>query len=132
MKASFYIATFCLISLNIFLVYSRIISSTRSNGKTSVSIVETNDEYMLRAYFNVNKTAKVQEYLNKCLKPNSLFGSENDYFNANTMLTDNTELHIRKSPGKLEIKLNKRINSYSSYCRIKKMCDGVSDVLSGK
>ena len=131
-KISFYITTFCLFLTVVFLVYSRIATNVHHNNKTSIIISETGDTYMLEAYFNVNKTGKVQEYLNKCLKPNDLFGSENDYFEANTTLADKTEFHIKKSPGKLEINLEKRRNSYSSYNRIKKMCDGVQVVLSGK
>jgi hypothetical protein len=132
MKASFYIATFCLISLNIFLVYSRILNNPNSGGKTSITISENADNYMLSAYFNVNKTAKVQEYINKCLKPNSLFGSVDDNFDVITTLTDKTELHIKELPGELEINLDKSKNSAISYDRVKRMCEGVKDILGQK
>jgi hypothetical protein len=131
-RISFYITTFCLCLVFAFLLYSRITIDLHHKGKTSIMISESANTYTFEAYFNVNKTGKVQEYLNKCLAPNNLFGSKNDYFNANTLLADNTELHIKKSPGKLEINLDKKRNSYSSYYRIKNMCEGVKDLLGSK
>jgi hypothetical protein len=57
--------------------------------------------------------------------------SENDYVDASTSLPDNTRFYISESPGRLKIRLNKTQNSTASYFRIKKMCEGVKQLLAG-
>jgi hypothetical protein len=129
MKTSFFLTAFCLISLSAFLVYSKL-DLNRDN--TSITITENDDTYTFSASFNKSNTGTVERYINTSIKPNSLAGSENDYFDASTSLIDKTTFHIKESPGKLEIKLDKRKNSNASYFRIRKMCDGIKELLAGK
>jgi hypothetical protein len=74
----------------------------------------------------------VEGYINKCISPDQMGSSVNDYIDANTTLNDNTMFYIKESPGKLKIKLDKTENSTASYYRIKKMCDGVTSLIAGK
>jgi hypothetical protein len=111
-------------------LYTKLFDINRHD--TSISISEDDNTYRLVAYFNANSTGKVQQYINDSIKPNGLFSSENDYMDVNTTLADKTEFYVKESPGKLKIAIDKRKNSYASYLRIKKMCNGIKDILAGK
>ena len=45
-------------------------------------------------------------------------------------LDDHTTFYIKKHAGFLEIKLDKDKNSYTSYKKIKSMCEGIKEVLA--
>jgi len=96
---------------------------------TDVTISESSGTYRLRADYNEDNTQKVQRYINRCIEPNGLFSSTEDYFDANTELKDHTKFYIKASPGKLLIKINKGENDYESYARIKNMCEGIATIL---
>ncbi len=129
MKISFYLTAFCLISLSIFLVYSKL---DIHNHGLEISVREDDDAYQFTAYFDAANTTRVQKYINKSIEPNGLFSSENDRFNVSTTLADKTEFNVKESPGNLKITLNKRQNTTASYHRIKNMCDGIKQLLVGK
>lgn len=129
MKISFYLTAFCLISLSIFLVYSKF---EHSNHGLEISVKENDDIYQFTAYYNAANTYRVQKYINKSIEPNGLFSSENDRFDVNTKLADKTEFYVKESPGDLKITLNKRQNTTASYLRIKNMCNGIKELLVGK
>jgi hypothetical protein len=129
MKTSFFIAAFCLVSLSIFIGW---VKFQKNNGDVSITVKETDDAYTYTASFDENYTGKVQGYINHSIKPNGLFKSTHDYFNVTTTLKDGTEFYVKESPGELKIVIDKKKNSTSSYLRIKKMCDGISNVLKGK
>ncbi|MEO6631706.1 MAG: hypothetical protein ABIN13_08295 [Mucilaginibacter sp.] len=129
MKASFFIAAFCLVALSIFVGW---IKYQHSNGDISIAVKNTDDYYSYTASFDEDMTGHVQDYINYSIKPNGLFKSTHDYFNVTTTLADQTNFYVKESPGELKIELNKRKNSTASYLRIKNMCDGISNVLKGK
>ena len=127
MKTSFFLATFCLISLSIFIVYTKF---EVNNHDISISVNENNDTYAFSASFNPANTGLVDRYINNSISPNSLAKSENDYFDVTTSLTDGTIFYAKESPGKLKIAFDKKKNSTASYYRIKKMCEGIKGLLS--
>ena len=129
MKTSFFLATFCLISLSAFIVYTKF---DVNNHDISISVNENNDTYTFSAAYNPGNTTMVNRYVNKSISPNSLAKSENDYFDVTTSLTDGTVFYVKESPGKLKIEFDKKKNSTASYYRIKKMCEGVKGLLAGK
>jgi hypothetical protein len=96
----------------------------------SISIKEKRDEYQFKARYSKYETAHVQNYINRCISPSSLFALPNDYFDANTELKDGTKFYIKSVPGRLEIKFNKRINSEASCQRMKNMYEGLKRVLA--
>ena len=95
----------------------------------SISISDNRDVYKFTAKYNKHKTGKVRSYLKEALSPSELFEPGDNYINMHTTLTDNTELYIKSSAGQLQIKLDKDENSRSSYRRIKKVCEGLKEVL---
>jgi hypothetical protein len=129
MKTSFFLATICLVSLSIFLAWAKY---RVYNHDISITVSENEDTYKFSAYYNAENTRKVVQYINDCIKPNSLAKSENDYFDASTSLADHTQFHIKEYPGELKIKLDKRENPPASYYRIKKMCEGIKGLLTEK
>jgi hypothetical protein len=132
MKTSFFLATFCLISLSAFIIYTKFDVNDVNRGRTSISISEDDNSYQLEAVYNTNNTGRVERYINRCISPDRLGDSENDYIDANTSLPDGTVFYVKESPGKLKIEINKKKNSTASYYRIKKMCEGVKGLLAGK
>ncbi|WP_428329014.1 hypothetical protein [Mucilaginibacter sp.] len=129
MKTSFFIAAFCILFLSGFVVWSQL---QRNSNDISIAVTNTNDDYSLTATYDPSQTGRVQDYINKSIAPNGLFKSDHDYFDVTTTLQDHTNFYIKASPGKLTIDIDKKKNSYSSYMRIKKMCEGVGNVLKGK
>jgi hypothetical protein len=129
MKTSFYLTAFCILSLSIFLVWSKL---ELNNHDTSIAISEDDDTYTLKASYDRGNSQAVYNYINKNISPDRLGDSENDYFDVTTSLTDKTVFYIKESPGKLKIELNKKKNTTASYYRIKKMCEGVKGLLAGR
>ncbi len=54
----------------------------------------------------------------------------NSRIDGTIALDDHTKIYIKKSPGVLEIKLDKDENSSESYNEIKSMCQGMEKVLT--
>ncbi len=129
MKTSFFLTAFCLISLSVFLVWTKF---EVNNHDTVVSVSEDVNTYTFSASYEAEKTRRVYNYINKSISPNQLGNSESDYFDVTTSLDDKTEFYIKESPGKLKIVLDKRKNSPASYYRIKGMCEGVKKHLGEK
>ncbi len=91
-----------------------------------ISVKESSQQYRLHASYSRAKTNKVRSYINECIQPVSLNGN---YVDITTTLDDNTRFYIKSLAGELLIKLNKTENSEASYHRIKKMCEGIKEVL---
>ncbi|HVW97808.1 MAG TPA: hypothetical protein VHA56_17695 [Mucilaginibacter sp.] len=129
MKASFFIAAFCLASLSVLVGW---IKFKHNRDHLSITVNESRGIYGYEASFNEDLTWKVQDYINHSISPERIFSGTNDYFNVTTTLKDGTVLNIKESPGELEIKVDKEKNSWASYQRIKKICDGLTNLLKQK
>jgi len=129
MKTSFYLTAFCVIALSIFLVWKK---NEIYGVSVAISVNENEETYKFSAVYDTNNTGRVQSYINNKISPNGLFQSENDYLDVSTTLADKTQFHVKESPGRLKIELDKRKNTYGSYIRIKKMCEGIKSLLAGK
>jgi hypothetical protein len=128
MKISFFLTAFCLISLSVFLVWTKF----ENNHDIAISVNENINTYTFSATYGTDKTKAVYNYINKSISPDQLGDSENDYFDVTTSLADKTEFYIKESPGKLKIEFDKRKNSAASYYRIERMCEGIKSLLTGK
>jgi hypothetical protein len=132
MKTSFYLTAFCLVSLSIFLLYTKMGNNT---GNIAITVNDIDDTYKFTASFDPNATPRVLNYINKSIKPTGM----GDYFDITTqridittLLNDHTEFYIKESPGELKVVLDKRKNSHASCLRIKRMCEGIKNLLAGK
>jgi hypothetical protein len=129
MKTGIFFTVFSIVALSIFLIWARFEDFDHS---ISVSVTEDQDTYAFSANYDRANTGRVEGYINSEISPNQMGNSANDYIDATTSLPDKTRFYIKESPGKLKIKLDKMINSTASYYRIKKMCEGIKQVLAGR
>jgi hypothetical protein len=129
MKTSFYLTAICLVSLSIFLMWSKF---RVNDHDIAIAVNDDNDKYKFSASFPESKTYAVEQYVNSSIAPNRLFKSESDYFDVTTTLTDQTEFYIKGSSGRLKIEIDKKKNSIASVYRIRRMCDGIKNILTAK
>ncbi len=135
MKTSMYLTAFCLVSLSIFLVCAKMTGNT---GNISISVSENDDMYKLTASFDPAATTRVLHYINNNIGSKerqdngSYFDETTRRIDVTTRLNDNTEFYIKESPGEVKISLNKHKNSYASYIRIKRMCEGIKNILANQ
>lgn len=94
-----------------------------------VSVKESTDEYKFSADFNEKQSKKVQQFMDDFLEQNTFRNAEID---ADITLDDRTKFYIQLHPGEVKIKLNKSENSLESYKKIKKMGEGIKQILAGK
>ena len=128
MKTSIYLTAFCLFSLSIFLAWKKL---EISDHGTSITVNENDRSYKFTASYNEEATGRVRGYINNCLKPTVIVVPGNDYMDITTVLPDKTEFYIKESSGRLKIELDKRTNSFGSYLKIKRICEGVKNLLAG-
>lgn len=134
MKTSFYLTAFCLVSLSIFMVCAKMVSNT---SNISISVSENDDMYKLTASFDPAATTRVLHYINSRIgttgnqQDGTYFDEATRRIDVTTRLNDNTEFYIKELPGELKILLDKRKNSYASYMRIKRMGEGIKNLLAG-
>lgn len=126
MKKSFLLTGGCM-----FLVWVSI-SCYHSHHNTKISISETKDAYKMSAWFNLDKTNAVHKYMDQQLGKRNNISFVNSEIDATIMLDDHTTFYVRSLPGDLEIKLDKKQNSQESYIQVKKMCEGIKNVIEGK
>lgn len=99
------------------------------NHNTNISYKETGKYYSMKAHFNKNRMRDVEEYMNNKIGRKSNISFANTQIDGKLALNDHTIFYIRKSPGILEIKLDKNENSEDSYHQIKSMCQGIKKVI---
>jgi hypothetical protein len=118
-----------------FLVLASLCSSCMWNhheGDTAISISDTKSSFSVSAYYDKNKTRKVQQCIDKHLGSNNNISFVNAQTDARITLDDKTKFYIRSYPGELKIKFDKEENSFESYTEIRKMCEGIKNIISGK
>ncbi len=84
--------------------------------------------YSMEADFNKNRTRAVEEYMDEKLGSVTNMSFVNTRLNGKIALGDNTNFYIEKYPGYMRIKLDKEKNSYSSYERVRSMCEGLKKI----
>jgi hypothetical protein len=104
----------------------------RESSDLSLQYREDDEEYSFTGRFDKSKTGKVEGYIEKTLEENWLFGKANDWQDYEATLEDHTKIHIKASPGKLKIVLDKEENSRTSYLKVKQMCEGLKEILRDK
>lgn len=86
----------------------------------------------MEADFSKSKTRAVEVYMDERIGQESNTSFINTRINGQLGLADGTTFYIEKSPGHLEIQMNKEENSSASCHKIKLVCQGVKDVIQGK
>ena len=99
------------------------------HGNTNISYSEQDHYYSMKAWFDKNKTGKVERYMNDKIGDRSNMSFTNTRIDGQITLDDHTTFYLKKYSGFLEIKFNKEENSYESYQRIKAMCEGIKEAV---
>jgi len=114
---------FCALSLCI-----AIISCGFPGGSISIKHSEYDHYYEMTAKFNSDRTAAVERWLDKEL-PSGNMSFANTEIDGDIMLDNQATFYIKKSPGFLNIKLDKEKNSDAVYKKIRAVCEGINDVV---
>ncbi|GEO10978.1 hypothetical protein [Segetibacter aerophilus] len=100
----------------------------------NLSITYSNSEqfYTMKASFDRNKTRDVEEYMDRKIGASSKMSFVDHDIDGTVALNDRSKFHIQKSPGVLEIQLDKAENSAEAYRMVKSMCEGIKPILTRK
>ena len=105
-----------------------IISCDFPGGSISIKHSEYDHYYEMTAKFNPDRTAAVERWLDKEL-PSGNVSFSNTEIDGNITLDNQATFYMKKSPGFLNIKLDKEKNSDAIYRKIRSVCEGINDVV---
>jgi len=97
-------------------------------GSISIKHSEYDHYYEMTAKFNPDRTAAVERWLDKELASADV-SFTNTQIDGDITLDDKSVFYIKKSPGFLNIKLDKEKNSDAVYQKIRSVCEGIQDVV---
>ena len=105
-----------------------IVSCDLPGGSISIKHSEYDHYYEMTAKFNPDRTAAVERWLNKEMATGDV-SFTNTEIDGNITLDNNSTFYMKKSPGFLNIKLDKEKNSEAVYRQIRSVCEGIQDVV---
>ena len=114
---------FCALSLCI-----AIISCGFPNGSISIKHSQYSHYYEMTAKFNPDRTAAVERWLDKELSTGDV-SFTNTEIDGDITLDNQATFYMKKSPGFLNIKLDKEKNSDEIYRKVRAVCEGINDVV---
>ncbi|HMK18924.1 MAG TPA: hypothetical protein VK492_12030 [Chitinophagaceae bacterium] len=114
---------FCALSLCL-----TIISCGFPDGSISIKHSVYDHYYEMTAKFNLDRTAAVERWLNKELATGDMSFAKTE-IDGNITLDNQGTFYMKKSPGFLNIKLDKEKNSDAIYKKIRAVCEGINDVV---
>ena len=97
-------------------------------GSISIKHSEDDHYYEMTAKFNPDRTLAVERWLDKELASGDV-SFTNMQIDGNITLDDNSTFYIKKSPGFLNIKLDKEKNSEAIYKKVRAVCEGINEVV---
>lgn len=101
-----------------------------NNGNINLSFSEDEKEVVISAKFPNEKTDKVRDYLTEQLSSFKDFSFKNAELDANITLNDSSTFYINSSKGSLKIIMERSKNSAESYRKMKKMNEGLKEILT--
>jgi hypothetical protein len=106
------------------------LSCQQLHHNTNIQVSESGNYYILSAQYDPDATKSLENYMTAKIGRTSNMSFANTRMKGQLTLDDNTTFYIQKYPGYLEIKLDKRKNSYASYQRMKQMCEGIKKAIT--
>ena len=110
------------------LICITIISCGFPDGSISIKHSEYDHYYEMTAKFNPDRTVAVERWLDKEFSSGELSFS-NTRISGNITLDNQATVYIKKSPGFLNIKLDKEKNSEAIYRKIRSVCEEINEVV---
>ena len=98
------------------------------DGSISIKHSEYDHYYEMTAKFNPDRTLAVERWLNKELSSGDVSFS-NTQIDGNITLDNQAIFYMKKSPGFLNIKLDKQKNSEAIYRKIRSVCEEINEVV---
>ena len=114
---------------NLFVLCFSLSCQQLHHHNTNIHISESSNYYTLSARYDPDETRNLENYMTAKIGKTSNTPFVNRRIKRQLTLNDNTTFYIQKYPGYLEIKLDKRKNSYESYQRIKQMFEGIKKAI---
>jgi hypothetical protein len=105
-----------------------IVSCSFSNGSINIKHSEYDHYYEMTAKFNPDKTAAVEKWLDKEF-PGGNMSFANPEIDGSITLQNKAIFYMKKSPGFLNIKLDKEKNSIAIYQKIRFVCEEINEVV---
>ena len=105
-----------------------IISCGFPGGSINIKHSEYSHYYEMTAEFNPDRTGAVERWLNKELATGDM-SFANTEIDGDITLDNNSTFYMKKSPGFLNIKLDKEKNSDETYRKVRSVCEGINDVV---
>lgn len=105
------------------------ILSCHHGADTSITIRESRDQLSLSAIFPRDKTASVEDYLDREIGKENDFSFRGTDLDAHLTLDGQTRFYIKKDRGFVQIKLDKEQSSRDGYQKMKSVCEGIKDVI---
>lgn len=100
-------------------IFAFVLYKISVHHNTDIRISESDNSYSFYASYTNNKTRQVYRFLDNKLKTKQVFNHGG--VDAMITLTDNTNVYVKTTPGRLLIKLDKNENSPEAYERIKRV-----------
>lgn len=107
-----------------------LMSCLHNDHDINIAYNEDDHYYSMNAHFPRSKTRDVDEYMDDRIGRASNMSFVNSRIDGAIALDDHTKFYVKKSPGILEIKLNKDENTDEAYHEIKLMCQGIKKLLT--
>ena len=98
----------------------------------SITYNDADNYYSMKANFSKAKTRLVERYMDRMLGDATSMSFVNTRIDGTFALDDHTVFYLKKYPGYIKIKLDKRQNSEKACERIRAMCEGIKDILIDK
>ena len=114
---------FCALSLCLTLI-----SCGFPDGSISIKHSEYDHYYEMTAKFNPDRTLAVERWLDKEFSSVDVSFS-NTQIDGNITLDNQATFYMKKSPGFLNIKLDKEKNSEAIYRKIRSVCEEINEVV---
>ena len=105
-----------------------IISCGFPGGSISIKHSEYDHYYEMTAKFKPDRTAAVERWLNKELATGDMSFAKTE-IDGNITLDNQATFYMKKSPGFLNIKLDKEKNSVEIYRKVRSVCEGINEVV---
>lgn len=105
-------------------------NQTTRSGDVKVTVSETGKEYRFKAYFEKEKTASVQSYIESQARVTDLFN--NYQTDKEVILSDETKFKLKSKMGYVEMILDKRDNDDISLKSMKELSNGVKEKILAK
>ena len=93
------------------------------DGKTTITVKESDHQFRMDAKFSRSKTRQVARVIDQALDSNSSLNT--DDLDGTISLEDDTRVYVRLRSGRLRIRFDKDVNSETAYDRIKELSEKI-------